>query len=234
MHMASATADMLLATPRRRHDLLCPSPSAWDALLRRRPELTEAALLADWARREWPVIVRRRGPDDGSAIVAAAVPLPPSHGKRRVALDFLPGEALVARPPVRLRDAAGVAPADWQPVIASLDALGDALGLAPCVFGALLWQHLTGLLYLTGRSDLDLLWQVSDAAVAVRLTRALTRLDEAGPIRIDGELVLPDGAGVNWREFARAAGAGATVLAKTIDGVEMRPSATLFDRPVPP
>ena len=217
----------------RRHDLLRPGPAAWDAMLGTRSDLAEVPLLADWGRLGRPVVVRRRLPGDVVDDVPAALPLPPSHGKRRVALGFPQGAALAALPPVRLRDAAADAPDGWQPVIASLVALGEDTGVEPCVFGALLWQHVTGLPYLTARSDLDLLWPVPDEAAAERLVRALTRLDAAGPVRLDGELVLPNGAGVNWREFAQAEGAAATVLAKTMDGVDVRPKAGLFAELVP-
>ncbi len=216
----------------RRHDLLLPGLASWEAMLRSRPGLAELPLLADWARLGRPVIVRRRLPGEASADVPAAVPLPPSQGKQRIAVSFPSGATLAASPPVLLRDAASSAPAAWQRVIAALIDVAQDTGVAPCVFGALLWQHATGLPYLTARSDLDLLWHVSEQAVAAALIGALTRLDAAGLVRLDGELVLPDGAGVNWREFAQADGAGATVLVKTIDRVEARPRAALFRAPV--
>ena len=217
----------------RRHDLLRPEPAAWDAMLQTRPDLADLPLLKGWARLGRPVIVRRRLPGDAANDVPAALPLPPDHGKQRIALSFPPGAALDALPPVRLRDAMVAAPADWQRVIASLVGAGADAGIEPCVFGALLWQHVTGLQYLTARSDLDLLWHVPDEAAAERLVRTLTRLDAAGPVRLDGELVLPDGAGVNWREFAQAQDATATLLAKTMDGVEARPRVGLFRALVP-
>jgi len=222
----------------RRHDLLRPGPEAWDAVLRRRPELAEVPLLADWARLGRPIIVRRRMAGDGADDVPAALPLPPSHGKRRIALSFPPGAALTALPPVLLRDAAPAAPAAWQPVIAALVEFGEGAGMTPCVFGALLWEHATGLPYLTAGSDLDLLWHVPDETAAGSLIRMLLRLDALGPVRLDGELVLPDGAGVNWRELAQesmtlADGPAATVLAKTMHGVEARPKAGLFRALVP-
>ena len=82
-------------------------------------------LLEGWARLGRPVIIRRRLPGDAANDVPAALPLPPDHGKRRIALSFPPGAALAALPPVRLRDAAAAAPADWQRVIASLVAAGE-------------------------------------------------------------------------------------------------------------
>ena len=217
-----------MATTLRRHDLLRPGPGAWDAALRSDRELASVPLLAEWARRGWPVIVRRPTDGDGSDDVSAGVPLPPSHGKRRIALRFPPGAPLAAQPPVTLREAAAAASDAWQPVIAALVELGERGGAAPCVFGALLWEHVTGLPYLTEASDLDLLWHVADAAMVEPLTAALLRLDALGPVRIDGEIVLPDGAGLNWRECARADGPAATVLAKTMAGVETRPRSDLF------
>lgn len=217
----------------RRHDLLRPGPAAWDAALRRRPELADAPLVADWPGRGWPVIVRRRMAGDSADDVPAALSLPPSHGKRRIALSFPPEAALTVLQPILLRDAASTAPAAWQKVIAALVAFGEDAGLTPCVFGALLWEHATGLSYLTAGSDLDMLWHVPDETAAGSLTRTLLRLDALGPVRLDGELVLPDGAGVNWRELAQAEGPGATVLAKAMHGVEARPKAGLFCALVP-
>jgi phosphoribosyl-dephospho-CoA transferase len=72
----------------RRHDLLRAEPSAWDAMLRCHPGLTDLPLVADWALREWPLIVRRRMAGDVADDVPAALPLPPLHGKRRPAFSF--------------------------------------------------------------------------------------------------------------------------------------------------
>ena len=136
----------------------------------------------------------------------------------------------MALPRVSLREAATSAPADWLGVIARLLAVGEDAGVEPCVFGALLWQHATGLEYLTGRSDLDLLWHMSGEAAAERLVQALTRLADAGSVRIDGEVVLPDGTGLHWRELAQAGSPAAMVLVKRMDGVRALPRAGLFRR----
>jgi phosphoribosyl-dephospho-CoA transferase len=109
--------------------------------------------------------------------------------------------------------------------------LGEAVGITPRVFGALLWQHATGLSYLTARSDLDLLWSISDERTAASLVKGLFRLDAEGPVRLDGELEVPDGAAVNWRELAQN---GNQLLVKTMNGVEVRTRALLFRTPVSP
>jgi phosphoribosyl-dephospho-CoA transferase len=136
--------------------------------------------------------------------VPAALSLPPLLGKRRLAFGFSSSAAVVALPPVQLRNTARAAPSAWQPVIAALLDLGEALGMTPRVFGALLWEHATRVSCLTAQSDLDLLWSVSDEQSAALLVEGLLRLDAGGPIRLDGELELPDGAAVNWRELAQS------------------------------
>lgn len=210
----------------RRHDLLRVSPAAWEAMLDCHPGLGALPLVAGWAQQDWPVIVRRRMTGDAPDDVPAGLPLPPAHDKRRVALRFPAGADLVAMPPVRLDDAARTAPEAWRPVIGRLVELGDAVGTPPCVFGALLWQHLTGLAYLTARSDLDLLWPAAGQASVEALIAGLRRIDADGPVRLDGEVVLPDGAAVNWRELAESR--DGMVLLKTMDGVETRAIADLF------
>ena len=89
----------------------------------------------------------------------------------------------------------------------------------------MLWQHLTGLTYLSPASDLDLLWDAADPDDADRLVVSLASLDERGPVRLDGEIILPDGGGVNWREFL---GTPDTLLVKTMRGVEIRPFSGAF------
>lgn len=212
----------------RRHDLLRVDPPAWQAMLDGHPGLADLPLVAGWAMRGWPVIVRRPVAGDAGR-VPAALPLPPDHGKRRVGFSLAPGPGVAARPPVLLRDAAPAAPPAWQPSIAGLLALGEEVGVAPRVFGALLWQHVTGLSYLTERSDLDLLWTVPGHAAADVLLAGLRRLDAQGLVRLDGELVLPDGSGVNWREMALCSGRRhGEVLVKTMHGVMARNVTELF------
>lgn len=218
----------------RRHDLLRVTVSGWDALLRGNPTLADTPLVAGWAQQGFPVVVRRRLCADPADAVPVALPLPPSHGKRRIAFTLPHGEAL-ALPPVLLRDAAATAPREWQDVIVALLRLGDSLGVTPCVFGALMWEHVTGLPYLTARSDLDLIWPVPDGPLPSRLLAELLRLDAASPVRLDGEIILPDGRAVNWREMAQASEAGGPVpvdvLVKSMDGVATGPLAELFALP---
>jgi phosphoribosyl-dephospho-CoA transferase len=213
----------------QRHDLLRVEPSAWDAMLGCYPGLADLPLVADWARLDRPVIVRRRMVGDYADGVPAALPLPPCYGKKRLAFGFSSRAAMMVLPPVLLRDAVPAAPTSWHPTLDALLELGYAVGITPRVFGALLWQHSTGLPYLTARSDLDLLWSVSDERTAISLVEGLIRLDANGPVRLDGELELPEGAAVNWREVAQGiTDPGHELIVKTMDGVELRTWTRIF------
>jgi phosphoribosyl-dephospho-CoA transferase len=90
-----------------------------------------------------------------------------------------------------------------------------------------MWQVLTGECYLTARSDLDLCWPVSEAQQAQTLVEELRHIEATSSVRLDGELRLPDGGGVAWREFADRC--VDEVLVKTLDGVSAMARGRLFD-----
>ena len=156
-------------------------------------------------------------------MVPVGVPLPPAHGKRRVAL-LLPRAGVLQRSSPRLlRAAARVADPGWRSTIVSLLALGARTGVEPAAFGSLLWQHLTGLAYLSPHSDLDLLWPVPAAFDVLSLVFSIAEVQRDAPLRIDGEVIFPDGSAVNWRELwnAHRTADRATVLAKSMEGVRL-------------
>jgi phosphoribosyl-dephospho-CoA transferase len=213
----------------RRHDLLQVAPDVWASALAHRPSVAGLPLLQGWADRAWPVIVRRRADTENPDLVPVGVPLPPAAGKSRVALLLPPNGILQRLSPPLLRAVASVADPGWQCTIASLLALGARTGVEPSVFGSLLWQHQTGLTYLTSRSDLDVLWTIPADFDVLSLLSSIAAVQRAAPLRIDGEIIFPDGAAVNWCELWNAyrAGDGAGVLAKTMQGVRLFDIASL-------
>jgi phosphoribosyl-dephospho-CoA transferase len=146
--------------PWRRHDLLRVAPDAYASALAHCPSAVDLPLLRTWADRGWPVIIRRRAEYDDPRLAPVGVPLPPAAGKGRVALLLPPAGVLQRSSPPSLRAAANVANSGWRSTIASLLDLGERIGVEPSAFGSLMWQHETGLTYLSPRSDLDLLWSV--------------------------------------------------------------------------
>ena len=175
-----------------RHTLVYLAPETWAPLIA--PD--EPDLLRNWAADGRPAIARRILCDDGDAI-ALGVPLPPALGKRRVALRCAPEAVVRTTPPPLLRDAAAAAPRAWQMTIAALLLCDPKMRC----FGSLAWQHLTGLDYLTDTSDIDLILECAAPAIADARAAKIESVDAAAPMRIDAELVAPDGAAVQWREW---------------------------------
>jgi phosphoribosyl-dephospho-CoA transferase len=194
--------------PLQRHQLVRVHPAAWNALLASRNDLADEPLLDHWADRGWPLIVRRPllGED---RVVPLGLPLPPSAGKRRIAVQ-MPVEGIVASACLpALADCLKTAPPAWQPCLWQLIALAKKYGVHGRVFGSLAWQRLTGLAYLSRGSDLDIAWTLPRRDWLHKFLADLAGIESHAPVRLDGELIRRDGAGVNWRELH----AGASELA---------------------
>lgn len=179
--------------------------------------------LAEWFAIGWPAVVARRAADDPDPRVRLGVPLPPAEGKQRLALRVPLHDIARQAPPPAL---AGLVertdlPPAWQLPLQAL------LAIAPArVFGAFAWQALTGLAYVHERSDVDLLWEVGEADAAAHLVAQLQAWERTFGRRVDGELCLPDGAAVNWREYG---GAAREVLVKRVDGAMLEARDRLFE-----
>ncbi len=187
--------------PLGRHDLVWLAPGWRGALAAPAAAATLSAADA-WISRGRPAVACRRergSPDD----VALGIALPPGGGPRRVSLLVRREVIVRSSSPLTLAEALPSAPAGWRAPLSALDRDARAAGLILRVYGSLAWQHLSGAPFLTARSDADLLAEVRDAG---ELRAALSLLHrqarpEAPPL--DGELLLPGGRGIAWRELAR-------------------------------
>jgi phosphoribosyl-dephospho-CoA transferase len=179
-----------------RHSMVKASAAGWTAVMSRYPELASEPIVAGWAHAGRPLVVRRPACSDTVGMIPLGLPLPPSHGKRRIAISLAAADIVASAPPPLLADAATAAPAAWG------ETIGLLLQLLPetRTFGSLAWQHLTGLPYLSDGSDLDLLWPLSPGKQARTLLSDIARIAEQAPMRLDGEIVGPAG-GVQWREL---------------------------------
>lgn len=184
-------------------------------MLDARDDLAADSLLARWPKMRWPAIRRRALPCEADGL-ALGLPLPPSAGKKRISLlvDFN-HVASVARPPL-LRQARAYAPRNWWPTLDRLDGLARRHAVDARVFGSLAWQSLTGLDYVTGRSDLDVLFEFQGETDLDRFVADVAEIETGAPMRLDGELTGADGAAVNWREFH---GGASELLVKSIERV---------------
>ena len=201
--------------PPGRHDLVFVSPEGWRAMLDARDDLAADSLLARWPKMRWPTIRRRALPCEATGL-ALGLPLPPSAGKKRVSFVVDIDHVIsVARPP-SLRQARAYAPRNWWPTLDRLDELALRHSVDARVFGSLAWQALTGLDYVTGRSDLDVLFEFRRETDIDRFVADVAAIETDAPMRLDGELMGADGAAVNWREFH---GGASELLVKSLERV---------------
>jgi phosphoribosyl-dephospho-CoA transferase len=201
--------------PLRRHQLVRVFPVAWDAMLAARPDLSNEPLLVGWADRGWPLIMRRPflGEKNG---VPLGLPLPPSSGKRRVAIHVKADDVASWSPLPTLAESIEIAPHAWRPHLQQLITLAYQYAVQVRVFGSLAWQRMTSLTYLSADSDLDLVWTFPSRDRLEKFLTELAGIESRAPMQMDGELVREDGAGVNWRELHSGA---AEVVVKSTNEV---------------
>jgi phosphoribosyl-dephospho-CoA transferase len=196
----------------RRHDLVFVRPAAWRSFLETRDDLAKDPLVAAWVDQGWPLIARRYAPNENNG-VPLGLPLPPAARKQRIGLLMNSADIVSTTRPPLLSAAVRVAPAAWVPTLRTLDNLTTRYGVEARVFGSLAWCLLTGLNYLSASSDFDFTLSLPRPGEFARLITELAALDSTAPMRLDGEMVRDDGAGVHWRELHSGA---REVLAKTV------------------
>lgn len=209
----------------RRHDLV------WIDVDRLSPQTLGTvpaipAAVDAWFRHGRPAVVCRQhqaAPDR----LRLGIPLPPREGGARVALVTARAAMRTVQAPPALTQVIPSAPVHWRQPLQRLALDADALGISLSVYGSLLWQHVTGESYVTSRSDIDLLLRVCGAAQLLPAFDLLRDWEQESGLRADGEVQLADGAGVAWRELARAP---ATVLVKSLHDVQLRPGREILQR----
>lgn len=215
----------------RRHALFVVEPSAWDGLAQAHPFPEVRA----WARKGWPLICRRPLPGEAGG-VALGLPLPPILGKQRLSF-LLP--AGVLRPydgSSRLSAHARCSALTEarREDLARLLAIGERYGVAPGVTGSLLWAGITGLPYLSERSDIDLTWPVEPERTDVMgLLETLQEKEQSFSMPLDGEVIFPGDRAVQWRELLHALSApdDGEVMVKSLHAVSLMPVSRLMVSP---
>ncbi|NTF34200.1 malonate decarboxylase holo-[acyl-carrier-protein] synthase [Rhizobium skierniewicense] len=181
--------------------------------------MARADRLLDWVDAGRPLVVASSAPGDEVKTVRLGLSTPQ---KQRFGLRVQTNAIDDILPAVRLNDAAVSAPPSWKPTIDAILEVVEQHELDLSVFGSLAWSHLSGEDHLRPTSDLDILVSTPvqvDARVVIQALLAI----ESMP-RLDGELVLTSGAGVNLREYARQP---EHILTKQHGGPQLVPLATL-------
>lgn len=180
----------------------------------------ERFALDRWLEAGRPLVVCRHLPGDAQDSLRLGL-AQPNRGRLALHLSAKAVAHAAASPsPCQVMPSA---PDAWRPVLAWLEQLNLSLGLGIGVYGSLAWQHQADdqTPFLSPTSDLDLLFHPRRWAVVERLLYELREQDRQESIpKLDGEIILPDGGGVSWRELAQYPD---KVLVKRMDKVELLP-----------
>ncbi|MFZ6675940.1 malonate decarboxylase holo-[acyl-carrier-protein] synthase [Undibacterium sp. Xuan67W] len=216
-----------------RHDLVWLSDQGWQQIRdTSRPEHRHA--IETWRLSNWPLIVRRHDADAGDEVVCLGLALPPNTtdgSKQRIALRV--EKKLIARscPALSVNEIITTAPTEWQDALTNLSTLSitsktSFAALDIRVFGSTALQRLTGLPYVTARSDIDLLFSPNDFSELELGLSLLTSFSTLLPL--DGEILFPQQQAVSWREWQIATASQARVLVKTMHTVYLASTASLI------
>lgn len=214
----------------RRHELIWLSAHGWQRLLADAPE-DRRPRLETWRAAGWPAVVRRTDQGLRGAQLCIGLPFPPdplTGSKLRFALCVERPEVMHSAPPPDISSVIAAAPPAWRAPLQALQRDGQAMDLR--IYGSLAWQALTGQTYVHDASDIDILLALRTRCQLQPALDLLQRHSQDLPL--DGELVLPSGAAVAWKEWrnARSAAAGTRVLVKELSGVRLADADALLDQ----
>ncbi|QSH41377.1 malonate decarboxylase holo-[acyl-carrier-protein] synthase [Lentisphaerota bacterium ZTH] len=153
------------------------------------------SLLKKWFASGHPAIIRR--PCRNAHNVCLGVPLPPSQDKLRLAFEVPFFHIDKITPPPLLTDCLNALPDNQGKELKQL----LTFGLRVRTTGSTAWQTLTGLQYLTTKSDVDLLLEVSSKSEFETADAVLSAWVHNVSHKYDIEMQLPDGSGFLWKEY---------------------------------
>lgn len=176
--------------------------------------------LAGWMVKRRPLVVARKREDDAASLLRLGLALP---GRRRFCVAVAAEAMERRRGPPDLLEVIHERAAFWPQAMSDLRATATRVAAKIHVFGSFAWRFFaadSSYDYLTTASDLDLLLRPADAAQLNAAIAWLTRFERSWPApRIDGEIALPDGDFVSWREYSARP---RKILAKGDVGVRLR------------
>ncbi|MPY88703.1 MAG: malonate decarboxylase holo-[acyl-carrier-protein] synthase [Luteitalea sp.] len=201
-----------------RHAIVRVDGANWVEALTTPLDREATSLLRAWFDLGRPAVARGTTGRSPRVSVSLGVAFPPSRGRLRLAFSVGREAIRSVDPPPRLRAVIGCAPADWRQGLTRLEQEAQLKGLSFHTFGSLAWQFLTTMSYITARSDIDLLLYPRTEAALEDGVALLRTWQASQEVHADGEIVLPDGRAVAWREWDQRA---SLVLTKGPDGVAL-------------
>jgi phosphoribosyl-dephospho-CoA transferase len=155
--------------------------------------------VAAWIALGRPLVMARQPVGPG---VQLGLTLPLRLGRQRLAIQVVREDIAAVLPPVRIQRCLERLPGPSATAMADLATAVAGCGAAIGIFGSLAWEVLTGEDYRNAESDIDI---ICDVTTSAQLKAVMAALGEAAGhlyCRLDGEVRMPDGLAVSWRELA--------------------------------
>ncbi|WP_296706165.1 malonate decarboxylase holo-[acyl-carrier-protein] synthase [Rhodoblastus sp.] len=177
--------------------------------------------LARWMAQRRPLVVARRQEGDAPDLLRLGLALP---GKKRICVAVSADAVVMRRRPPFLLEVIKIGAGFWPEAMRELVATIGCAAPDTRIFGSLAWQFFSAdpaYSYVTPESDIDLLLTPSRGAnlsAWIDLLQDFERRQLAP--RLDGEIALPGGNFVSWREFAARP---KKILVKGADNISLRP-----------
>ena len=163
----------------------------------------EGSGLADevraWIALGRPLVMARQ---TGSPGIQLGLTLPLRLDRQRLAIQLAREDIAAVLPPVRIQRCLGRLPGQSATAMADLAAAVTACGANIGIFGSLAWEVLTDEEYRNADSDIDIICDVTTSAQIKSVMAALGEATGRLHCRLDGEIRMPDGLAVSWRELA--------------------------------
>ncbi len=179
-------------------------------------------LLPEKAGARIPGIIRREetAPRPSSVALGFCGPSAGTEGRLRVGAFVKPEDVLLVTTPYQLLSSSRPIPnrtASTRALAAASDQ-ALSLGLTLGVWGSAAQEIYTGLPYTHNDSDLDLLVAAAPPKVLSRFLEHIKKLETCFAFRIDVEVDLSSGFGINLKELF---GQSLTVIGKGLNSVEL-------------
>lgn len=171
-----------------------------------------------WQSEGLPFVGRAVGAGDPEGHVPLGLALMVDGCRARLAFSIEQQSVARIEDPIALGQLLPSLPGRMRDTARRLNAAARELGMPLGAYGSVAWEHCKAG-YLHAASDLDLLARPANAESAKQWLQVLGAIDAAAPMRIDGEIELPDGYCVAWRELAQD---GARMLTKSDRGPQLR------------
>jgi phosphoribosyl-dephospho-CoA transferase len=217
----------------RRHDLVYLRPGAgfdWSGPAPISPAVRTA--VAAWIAAGRPLVAARQPASSPQLLLGLALPL--AIQRQRVTLLVDPAAVAEIRPPLSLAACLVRQPAALREVLLTLERALHRAGSSLGAYGSLAWEALSGEAYRHAESDIDLICDIADRAQLETALELFADAAAALPCRLDGEIRLPGGTAIAWRELAAAwEDVRRSVLVKDEQGVALKPLGELLALLVP-